>query len=147
MKNCNCNYKDSCTCPRPEDCAISNIIANTQPGFEEDSVYTGDLSKNRETSRKRHHNDVRAKEKSLKSANILSSKADRLPAKAPSEEVLKANTRACKALKKSDRFRKQNMLQEQKKHLTENAGKKFWERLCLSFFYFLCNCLQRFWAW
>ncbi len=113
MKNCNCNYKDSCTCPRPEDCAISNIIANTQPGFEEDSVYTGDLSKDRETSRKRHHNDVREKERSLKVADILYSKADRIPAKAK-DEVHKANVRADNAARKSDRFKKQNMAQEQK---------------------------------
>lgn len=115
MKNCNCTYKDSCTCPRLEDCIISDIIANNELNDFEEEIVDKDLSKDRATARKRHHNSVKEKERSIKSSNILSSKATKLPSRAPSQEISKADVRASNATKKSKRFKKQNMAQEEKK--------------------------------
>lgn len=113
MRNCNCTYRDLCNCLSPEDCIISSIIANDEADLDEE-IYD-ESEKDRKTARKRHHNDVKAKERSLKSANILCSKADRLPAKSSTrEDFHKANVRACNAIRRSDRFKKQNMAQEEK---------------------------------
>lgn len=101
-KNCNCNYEDYCTCNCPEACII-NEIAESEAA-EDSACVELDLIKDRSLSRKRHHNSVKAKKRSLVTASILCSKANKIPSKA--EKALhKANLRADNAVHKSKHFK------------------------------------------
>lgn len=61
--------------------------------------------KDRELSRYRHHNSVKAKKKIGKCASILCSKADKIPKRAPHEQHVKVGQKAYIALKRSEKFK------------------------------------------
>lgn len=92
-----CELMENCSmeCPDNVDCPYDSVSSEK------------DLS----MSRKRHHNSVKAKERSFVTAKILSAKADKIPESA-SEAYKKANQRANDSLKRCEKFRKQVKEQE-----------------------------------
>lgn len=116
----NCNLMEICIpseCPADIECPYD---------------FTADTQKDRSISRKRHHDDVKAKKKSFICAKILSAKANRIPdltsnnernKKATETEQIpgstsnskrnKKATKAAKATKKCQKFKRQKQEQEQ----------------------------------
>ena len=100
----NCKLMEICVpseCPADIDCPY-DLIAET--------------GKDRSTSRKRHHNAVKAKENSFISAEILSAKADRISNSKSNNEKYARYKRMIEAEKKCEKFQKQ--IQEREKNLS-----------------------------
>lgn len=97
-------YGENCKCPNSSACAFYNI---SRADLENDVDEEIPLTKDRESSRKRHHSSTKAKNRSLVTASFLSSKADKIPNKGRCEELSrKVEKRACHAQKESEKLNK-----------------------------------------
>ena len=108
QKNCNCMHQCNGECPMDISCPLDSIPFSSQ--------------KNRSTSRNRYHNNVREKNETFSTSEILAAKAKKLSANAFYEEEKKACQRAEAALKKSQKFKKQ--IKEREELHTKRSPKK-----------------------
>lgn len=96
-KNCNCMQQCGGECPKEITCPLDS--------------HSTSFEKDRSVARKRHHNSMKEKNRSFQNAEILSSRANKMPANAFHEECHRANQKADAAVKKCQRFKRQ--LEEQ----------------------------------
>ena len=71
---------------------------------KDEAVQEISLRKNRAAARKRHHHAMREKKCSKINAAILEAKFNKLPAKVPYSEMIRASRRAGNASKKANRI-------------------------------------------